>query len=126
MLYRWASGISIPFRTTALACILFLGVSAIASESEHPSTDAERAAFAANLQGFLNSTDVVGVNVVAEGPNFTVLRIVRPGAFRSQFGSLIRPFMPDLSRLGFKSLILCTIRSICRQIFVPVGTDAAF
>jgi hypothetical protein len=79
-------------------------VTAAAFEGEQSSAEV-RAAFAGKLQDFLNSSNIT--KVVAEGPDFTTLRIVSPAAFRPQFGSLIDPFMLDLVRLGFKSLILC-------------------
>jgi hypothetical protein len=85
-----------------------------------------RPAFAARLQNFLNATDAVKTAVSAEGPDLTILRIVRRGAFRPQFRSLIRSFMSDVNSLGFKSLMLYTTGTVCQQVFIAVGTDAAF
>ena len=94
------------FMAALLVYLAFVGISVTAAAFEGEQSSAEvRAAFAGKLQDFLNSSNIT--KVVAEGPDFTTLRIVRPAAFRPQFGSLIDPFMLDLVRLGFKSLILC-------------------
>ena len=116
-----------PLATILLVFALWSSGTAIAtnSEPEHAGAAQRRAQCAAKLQDFLNSADItVKASVSAEGADLTKLRIVRPAAFRSQFRSLIRPFMNELDTLGFKSLVLCTVSVVCREIFIPIGTNA--
>jgi len=115
-------------RTALIAAwLLLMPKSAVAdSEGRQSSTAELRSQFAHKLEEMINYGGDVRASVTAEGPDLTTLHIVRAGAFRPQFGSLMHPLKADLYRLGFKSLLLCTSATVCQHLLVPVGTDLAF